>query len=214
VIGCPSENAAPRRRCQVEVRPSGLFLADGERAAVMVNEEDHLRLTAVVSGFELDRACIEAVVRGARQIGPEQTLSINISPRSLEAPEFNVGSLASLLAHYGFEPPRVTLELTEREAVEDIDRAISDLRNYIFGLRPGILADRQLDEAIHDLCRDFEERSGVVTVADAIGTLAEADVFNDLSVTFGADLVQGIVEAAFAPESYGTEELPDIEVPA
>jgi signal transduction histidine kinase len=57
-------------------------------------------------------------------------------------------------------------------AVEDIDRAISDLRNYIFGLRPGILADRQLDEAIHDLCRDFEERSGVVTVADVDAAVA------------------------------------------
>ena len=33
-------------------------------------------------------------------------------------------------------------------AVEDIDRAIRDLRNYIFGLRPGILADRQLDQAL------------------------------------------------------------------
>lgn len=50
-------------------------------------------------------------------------------------------------------------------AVEDIDRAIRDLRNYIFGLRPGILADRQLDEAIRKLCAEFETRSGVVTVA-------------------------------------------------
>lgn len=45
-----------------EVRPSGLYLAAGERAAVMVNEEDHLRLTAVVSGFELDRAWQEVLV--------------------------------------------------------------------------------------------------------------------------------------------------------
>ena len=32
-----------------------------------------------------------------------------------------------------------------------IDRAIRDLRNYIFGLRPGILADRQLDQALREL---------------------------------------------------------------
>jgi two-component system, NarL family, sensor histidine kinase DevS len=57
-------------------------------------------------------------------------------------------------------------------AVEDVDRAISDLRSYIFGLRPGILADRQLDEAIHDLCREFEDRSGVVTVADVDASVA------------------------------------------
>ncbi len=49
--------------------------------------------------------------------------------------------------------------------MDDIDGAIRDLRNYIFGLRPGILADRQLPEAIRKLCDEFEERTGVVTVA-------------------------------------------------
>ena len=43
--------------------------------------------------------------------------------------------------------------------MDDIDRAIRDLRNYIFGLRPGILADRQLPEAIRKLCDEFEERT-------------------------------------------------------
>jgi signal transduction histidine kinase len=51
-------------------------------------------------------------------------------------------------------------------AVEELDRVIRDLRNYIFGLRPGILADRQLDQALRALAGDFEERTGVVTVAD------------------------------------------------
>jgi two-component system sensor histidine kinase UhpB len=51
-------------------------------------------------------------------------------------------------------------------AVGDIDGAIRDLRNYIFGLRPGILADRQLDQALRDLATDFEGRTGVTTVAD------------------------------------------------
>jgi diguanylate cyclase (GGDEF)-like protein len=72
--------------------------------------------------FELDRACLETVIRGARQLAPDQTLSLNMSPRSLEAPEFNAGSLIALLAHHGIDPRRVTLELTEREAVEDVDR--------------------------------------------------------------------------------------------
>jgi signal transduction histidine kinase len=51
-------------------------------------------------------------------------------------------------------------------AVDDVDRAIRDLRNYIFGLRPGILADRQLDQAIKELATDFEVRSGVITVVE------------------------------------------------
>jgi signal transduction histidine kinase len=51
-------------------------------------------------------------------------------------------------------------------AVDDVDHAIRDLRNYIFGLRPGILADRQLDQAIKELATDFEVRSGVLTVVE------------------------------------------------
>ena len=50
------------------------------------------------------------------------------------------------------------------EAVEEIDRAIRDLRNYIFGLRPGILADRHLDQALTVLAEEFQARSDVVTV--------------------------------------------------
>jgi signal transduction histidine kinase len=36
-------------------------------------------------------------------------------------------------------------------AVGELDRVIRDLRNYIFGLRPGILADRSLDGALRAL---------------------------------------------------------------
>ncbi|HEX6349127.1 MAG TPA: PAS domain S-box protein [Candidatus Dormibacteraeota bacterium] len=51
-------------------------------------------------------------------------------------------------------------------SVGEIDRAIRDLRNYIFGLRPGILADRQLAEALHKLAADVERESGVTVVTD------------------------------------------------
>ena len=53
-----------------------------------------------------------------------------------------------------------------QNAVEELDRVIRDLRNYIFGLRPGILADRQLDQAIQGLVEEFQQRTGVVAVAE------------------------------------------------
>jgi signal transduction histidine kinase len=53
-----------------------------------------------------------------------------------------------------------------QDAVEELDRVIRDLRNYIFGLRPGILADRQLDQALQRLCEEFQERTGVVAIAE------------------------------------------------
>ncbi|MEW6059391.1 MAG: GAF domain-containing sensor histidine kinase [Actinomycetota bacterium] len=59
-------------------------------------------------------------------------------------------------------------------AVAELDRVIRDLRNYIFGLRPGILADRQLDQALRHLGEEFQRGSGVVTIVDVDpGTAAE-----------------------------------------
>jgi signal transduction histidine kinase len=46
-------------------------------------------------------------------------------------------------------------------AVEELDRVIRDLRNYIFGLRPGILADRQLDQALRALGEEVQASSQV-----------------------------------------------------
>ncbi len=57
-------------------------------------------------------------------------------------------------------------------AVAEIDRVIRDLRNYIFGLRPGILADRQLDEALRHLGEEFQQKTGVITVVDVDPTAA------------------------------------------
>jgi signal transduction histidine kinase len=57
-------------------------------------------------------------------------------------------------------------------AVGDIDHVIRDLRNYIFGLRPGILADRQLDEALRHLGEEFQQKTGVITVVDVDPTVA------------------------------------------
>ncbi|HEX9045079.1 MAG TPA: EAL domain-containing protein [Candidatus Limnocylindrales bacterium] len=76
---------------------------------------------------ELDFACIDTVLSGVHMLAPDQSLSINISPRSLEAAEFNTGSLLTLLGKHRVDPRRITIELTEREAVEDIDRLRSVL---------------------------------------------------------------------------------------
>jgi signal transduction histidine kinase len=82
-------------------------------------------------------------------------------------------------------------EQTERVegAVAELDRVIRDLRNYIFGLRPGILADRQLDQALRQTAQEFEARSGVVTVVEIDETVAA-----ELASSAG-DVVQATREA-------------------
>ena len=80
---------------------------------------------------ELDLACLETVVAGAARLGLTGHLGLNLSPRTLEAPEFNVGAVTAILRHHGVGPERCVIELTEREHVEDLSR----LRHSIEALR-------------------------------------------------------------------------------
>jgi signal transduction histidine kinase len=59
-------------------------------------------------------------------------------------------------------------------SVEELDKVIRDLRNYIFGLRPGILADRQLDQALRVLGQDLESRSSVKVQVEIDAAVAAA----------------------------------------
>jgi hypothetical protein len=45
--------------------------------------------------------------------------------------------------------------------------------------------------------------AGALDLADVVDALAEADVTNDLSITYGADLVQSTISNAFADNAYG-----------
>ena len=57
-------------------------------------------------------------------------------------------------------------------AVDELDQVIRDLRNYIFGLRPGILADRQLDQALRALGEEVHERRASRSRSTLTATLA------------------------------------------
>jgi diguanylate cyclase (GGDEF)-like protein len=67
----------------------------------------------------LDMACVEAIVRGAGELPASQFLSINLSPATVEAPEFSPSTLLSVLARHDFPADRVVIELTEHQAVQN-----------------------------------------------------------------------------------------------
>jgi two-component system NarL family sensor kinase len=62
--------------------------------------------------------------------------------------------------------PDQSLRQRLEATVDQVDAVIRDLRNYIFGLRPGLLADRALDQALRHLAEDLEEKSGVTAVVE------------------------------------------------
>jgi diguanylate cyclase (GGDEF)-like protein len=77
---------------------------------------------------ELDMVAIETIVAGIEGDLGDGYLSVNLSPRSLETEIFQVASLTRILEMHGLTPDRVVLELTEREAVEDMDRLRTNIQ--------------------------------------------------------------------------------------
>jgi EAL domain-containing protein (putative c-di-GMP-specific phosphodiesterase class I) len=71
---------------------------------------------------ELDLACFEVVAAGAGQINTDQVITINLSPRTLELQDYSSSWLLEILARYQISPGRVIVELTEREAITDLER--------------------------------------------------------------------------------------------
>jgi EAL domain-containing protein (putative c-di-GMP-specific phosphodiesterase class I) len=80
---------------------------------------------------DLDRAALDVVLRGAQDLPEWVSLSVNISPRTLEAAEFNATTFLAILRRHGMAPDRITLELTERESIRDPDR----LRAALHGIQ-------------------------------------------------------------------------------
>jgi signal transduction histidine kinase len=134
-------------------------------------EEDEAALVVLASqaGVAIENArLVEETQRQHREL---ERLSV-LDDRERIAKELHDGVIQSLFAVgmslQGAASVATDPELERRigDAVAEIDRSIRDLRNYIFGLRPGILADRQLDQALRALGAEFEARSEVVTVVD------------------------------------------------
>ena len=70
----------------------------------------------------LDLACVDAILVGAAALPRDQFLSINLTPATVEAPEFSSGTLLGMLARRGFAPTRLVIELTEQQAIHDVTR--------------------------------------------------------------------------------------------
>jgi signal transduction histidine kinase len=142
-----------------------------KRGAPEFSEEDEAALVVLASqaGIAIENARLyEEIQRQQREL---QRLSV-LEDRERIAKELHDGVIQSLFAVgmglQGAASFAKDDELGRRieSAVGEIDRSIRDLRNYIFGLRPGILADRQLHQALDVLGAEFEAKSGVVTVVD------------------------------------------------
>lgn len=84
---------------------------------------------AEVSGrvVELDLACLTTVLAGAARVAAPTLITLNVSPRTLEAPEFGASRFLALISRAGIAPSRVILEVTERDIISDVPRVVAVL---------------------------------------------------------------------------------------
>lgn len=154
------------------VRPMGANLQ------ISMRRKDGTEFPADIALSPLDTPTGVNIVAAVRDASERQRLAL-VEDRERIAKELHDGVIQGLFA------VGMTLQATQARAdsaeavrarlegaIESIDAAIRDLRNYIFGLRPGILADRQLDEALHELAREFEERNAIVVVVEVDPAMA------------------------------------------
>ena len=174
-VGFPPNHPPMRSFLGCPVRARGrvfgnIYLTE-KRTAPEFDYDDQaaLEVLATQAGVAVENTRLYEELRGAQE--ELRRLEV-LEERERIAKELHDGVIQSLFA-VGMslqataaliEDPAVSERL--QAGVEDIDRSIRDLRNYIFGLRPGILADRELHRALNDLTSEFAERSGVLAVVD------------------------------------------------
>ena len=147
-----------------------IYLTEKQGADEFLEEDERtLRVLAAQAGTAIENARLyEETERQHREI---ERLQI-VEERERIAKELHDGVIQSLFAVgmslQGAGAVAADPEVARRieGAVDEIDRAIRDLRNYIFGLRPGILADRQLDQALRELAEEFGARSQILAVVE------------------------------------------------
>jgi signal transduction histidine kinase len=165
-----------------------------KQGAEEFDEEDQrgLEVLAAQAGIAIENARLrEETERAAREL---RRLEV-FDERERIAKELHDGVIQSLFAVGMGLQGTVALAKDDQiaarleSAVEEIDHAIRDLRNYIFGLRPGILADRQLAQALRSLGEEFADRTDVVIVVTV-----DESVASELA-PLAADVVQITREA-------------------
>lgn len=132
-----------------EKRGSAEFTPDDQEAALTLGAQAGVAIENARIREELQRlAVLEDRERIAQELHDGVIQSL-----------FAVGMALQAASATADDPQALTKRLAA--AVDDVDRVIRELRNYIFGLGPGGLADRELDRAIHDLADEYRRGSDV-----------------------------------------------------
>jgi PAS domain S-box-containing protein len=158
-----------------------VLLASGARAVgtlTVANEPGGGRFTAG-DRERLDLFAAQAAVAlaYARLRDDLQRLAV-LDDRERIARELHDGAIQALFAvgmslqAMAMMTPDLALRGRLESTVVRVDEVIRDLRNYIFGLRPGLAADRHLAQALRELAEQLEQQRGVTCAVEIDEELA------------------------------------------
>jgi signal transduction histidine kinase len=167
--------------------PFGTLLLSRRRGAQPFEQAEVLlaRVFAEQAAVVLEQARLQSEVHRLQTLEDRERIARELHDGTIQS-LFTVGLGLQGTASLVGEPEAVQ---RLRAAVEELDRVIRDLRNYIFGLEPGVLAEQQLGKALEDMVEEFQHRSGVVAIAE-IDPEAAAALAQD-----AAEVVQLVREA-------------------
>jgi signal transduction histidine kinase len=144
----------------VQDRTFGTLTVANGRGGVRFTSEDlaFAQVFAAQAAVALDHARLREDLRRLAVLEDRERIAKELHDGVVQS-LFAVGM--SLQATEAVAEQSGTVRLRLTAAVEDIDRVIRDLRNYIFGLRPGGAADRGLEQALQDLVDEFRRGSDI-----------------------------------------------------
>lgn len=80
--------------------------------------------------YRFDQACRVKAIKGAAQLGIEESISINFLPNAIYKPELCIRTTLAAADTYGFPVERIIFEVTEGERVDDGPWFAQILREY------------------------------------------------------------------------------------
>jgi signal transduction histidine kinase len=135
-----------------------LYLTEKRGAAEFTEDDQEAVVTlAAQAGVAIENARLHEDLRRLAVLEDRERIAQELHDGAIQS-LFAVGMGLQATSATADDPETVRDRLNT--AVNDVDRVIRDLRNYIFGLGSG-LADRELSRALHDLAEELRRGSDV-----------------------------------------------------
>jgi signal transduction histidine kinase len=150
------------------------------------SDQEAVETLASQAGVAIENARIREELERLAVLGDRERIAKELHDGVVQA-LFAVGMSLQAGDALAEDPQAVRSRL--RDAVGAIDDVIRDLRNYIFGLGPGVAADQELARALQDLADDFRRGTDIAIAVEVDPTAAE------MLAGRAADVVQAAREA-------------------